>query len=61
MSTPSRSADSYPRDVPDEQHLARIMAQTGVTADEAGFILRLERGEIDGDVELRHPDSPRPD
>lgn len=41
---------SYPPDVPDEDHVARIMRELGVTESDAWEILAIERGDIDGDA-----------
>lgn len=40
----------YPRDVPDDEHVAAIMRETGFDEDYARFYLAMERGVVDGDV-----------
>lgn len=40
------SEDTFPRDVPDEEHIKLIMRVHGVGEVEARFLLGLARGEI---------------
>lgn len=43
----------------DEEWVREIMGRTGVPADEAWFILALERGDLDGDlVDVTKADPP---
>jgi hypothetical protein len=48
---------TFPRSVPDEDHVATIMADLAVSESQAWMILALERGEIDGDVVLVDDDA----
>ena len=41
---------SYPTSIPDDEHVAAIVAELGVPESEARMILALERREIDGDL-----------
>jgi hypothetical protein len=40
---------AFPRDVPDQQHIIRIMAETGLSAGTAALALAIMRGDSEGD------------
>ena len=42
--------DIFDTSIPDEDHVAALMAETGVDESEARFMLALGRGELEGDV-----------
>jgi hypothetical protein len=46
----SMSNARYPRSVPDEDHVAAIMVETGVSESDAWEILAIDRGDIAGDM-----------
>lgn len=41
----------FPTDTPDEEHIATIVAETGLLPSEAALMLAMARGEVDGDIQ----------